>query len=196
MISDDNEKHLSRLLAGGQEVHKRLKSALDLAQTEESQSIFYIRSRVKQGDSIKQKILDRQMRYGKNYSVSNLTDIVGLRVVVLYDEYIPTALKWVLNALESTRHSSSPLLSDDNITDCIQEITAYRRKNSVNDPYECCLRDLQAELGLSEKVCKYADADETHYSSLHILLNLSSYHLGRERSVPVEVQVRTAIEDV
>ena len=190
------ESHISQLLAGGQEVLKRLRSALDLSSTHDVDFIFYTRSRVKKSDSIRQKIRDRQVRYGADYSLADITDIVGLRVVVLYDEYLVEAANWVISALESTRYSRNPLLDGNNIHESLSEATAFRRRNSKNDPYEKCLREVKDALRLDKSICVFKDADESHYSSLHLLLSLKSYSLGEAISVPVEIQVRTAIEDV
>src|SRR5271167_3342280 len=63
---------------------------------------FYMRIRVKTYESITRKLYSKRHENKKElYSIADLTDIVGFRIVTLYDDDIPTVLDHVLSMVRS-----------------------------------------------------------------------------------------------
>ncbi|HTV71765.1 MAG TPA: RelA/SpoT domain-containing protein [Rhizobiaceae bacterium] len=183
-------------IAGADEVHNRLRAAFTLASRDGSDFIFYTRSRVKDPKSLADKVLDRQDRYQTPYSVSDATDIVGYRVVVLYDDQLKRALDVTLGVLESCYHINDRLVETKDIFESIHEIKMFPR-HFETDPYEEMYEYLCDRFPFEKgKKIKIDKSEENEYSSLHIIVYLNCYGLSSIRKIPVEIQIRTAIEDI
>lgn len=184
-------------VAGAEEIHHRLLGALTLATSGTSDSIFYTRTRVKDPKSLAAKILDRQDRYRNSYTVSDATDIVGLRLVVLYDDQLITALDIAIHIIINGYYTNDKLIDSHDIFKNVYEIKIFPRHDSSDDPYieifdELCDRYPKEK----NKKIKIDESRENEYSSLHIIVYMNTYALGYKKRVPVEIQIRTAVEDI
>lgn len=183
--------------AGASEVLERLRAAFTLSARNNSDLVFYSRSRVKDPNSLVAKLFDRQQRYNEHYNLTDVTDIIGYRVVVLYDDQISEALDLTLNVLENCYFTEDKLIDSKNVVESVHEIKFFPRRNRPSDPYRE-LYDVFVKKfpNLESKKIKMQNASKTDYSSMHIILYMNSYSQGHVKKIPVEIQIRTAIEDV
>jgi ppGpp synthetase/RelA/SpoT-type nucleotidyltranferase len=196
-------------IAGGSEVLTRLQGAFQLATKNNSKTIFYTRSRVKDPGSIVEKLFDRQAAFGAQYTIKSITDIVGYRLVVLYDDQLEAALSFAIQVLRNCYHSHDTLIADPELWSDIQEIKLFPRAPSdPADPYVKLHDELKANPGRigksvidqTDKIRK-ATAEEmarkkSAYSSMHIIVYMNSYSQGSLKRIPLELQIRTAVEDI
>lgn len=195
-------------IAGAAEVLNRLSGAFMLATKNNSKTIFYSRSRVKDPGSIIEKLFDRQLRYGEVYSIESITDIVGYRLVVLYDDQLLSAFRLAIQVLKNSHYSEDPLITDAELWKNIHEIKFFPRSQRYDDPYkvihDALLSDPttvgQPPSDWKNKV-KLGDpvgvpGSKSAYSSMHIIAYTTSYSLGTPKLVPLELQIRTAVEDI
>lgn len=179
-----------------------------LATKSNSKTIFYDRSRVKDPGSILEKLFDRQLRYGDRYSIKSITDIVGYRLVVLYDDQLRAAFKLAVQVLRNCHYSEDSLVTDPDLWKNIHEIKFFPRSQNDDDPYTVMYRDLCSDptvigpaSGDWEAKVKRADpvgapGSKSAYSSMHIIVYVASYSTGQPKLVPLELQIRTAVEDI
>lgn len=195
-------------VAGASEVLNRLRGAFMLAMRSNSKTVFYTRSRVKDPASIIEKLFDRQVRYGDRYSIRSITDIVGYRLVVLYDDQLEAAFRLAVQVLRNCHSSEDPLISDSELWGSIHEIKFFPRSADFDDPYSALYRDLLSKPAIVGKTTgdlrtkiKLADpvgvpGSASSYSSMHIVVYAISYSVGAPKLVPLELQIRTAVEDI
>jgi ppGpp synthetase/RelA/SpoT-type nucleotidyltranferase len=195
-------------VAGASEVLNRLRGAFMLATRSNSKTIFYTRSRVKDPAGIVEKLFDRQARYGDRYSIRSITDIVGYRLVVLYDDQLEAAFRLAIQVLRNCHSSEDPLVSDGELWGSIHEIKFFPRSADSDDPYSILYRDLLSKPEIVGKATgdlhtkiKLADpvgvpGSTSSYSSMHIVVYTTSYSVGAPKLVPLELQIRTAVEDI
>lgn len=206
-------------IAGAQEVLDRFESGISAVNDEISPNLFYTRKRVKSVDSILNKIrVRRRINGDEKFSIDEIGDIAGYRLVTLYDEQLPNVFESVIRTIlafsEDTSNvhpgygdavieaRSSPLFPGGIADKAISKIKVYRRSDESRDFYYKILADDWPE-GIPKKVAKRLNPlikgekiREDSYSSIHILTNAISYDLGTRRLIPLEIQIRTAIEDI
>ena len=197
LMSDNLSQQAQDAIAGANEVLDRLRAAFALSTRNNSELVFYTRSRVKDPSSLVAKLFDRQQRYAGKYNITDVTDIVGYRIVVLYDDQLGDALRLVMTVLRNCYHTDDKLIDSRNVWENIHEVKMFPRRNRQDDPYvslhnQFCLEHPD----VAGTKIKLVDASDSDYSSMHIIIYLNSYSLGSKKRVPVEIQIRTAIEDV
>ena len=196
-------------IAGGSEVLTRLQGAFQLATKNNSKTIFYSRSRVKDPGSIIEKLFDRQAAFGAQYTIKSITDVVGYRLVVLYDDQLEAAFTFAIQVLRNCHHPHDTLIADPELWADIQEIKLFPRAPSdPADPYVQLYNQLKADpnrigksdIDQTDKI-RRATAEEmtkkkSAYSSMHIIVYMNSYSQGFLKRIPLELQIRTAVEDI
>jgi ppGpp synthetase/RelA/SpoT-type nucleotidyltranferase len=242
-----SDRAIFERLQAAEAVAARLRALTDSLGPDFISMRFYVRILVKGYDSVVKKIYMRRREKGKElYSLEDITDLVGFRIVTLYDDDIRTAIEHLFRLIRMG--SSEPIRSegvvdvplfnplyDESPTewDVIREVIFFtRRPGSREDvykvSYETLLRKLADRFGgdsnefrrhkdkirlrdVEEEIETEADdpeeADEEKetsdgYSSMHLILNAVS-RIGTDSDgdpllvqVPIEVQVRTAAEDI
>jgi ppGpp synthetase/RelA/SpoT-type nucleotidyltranferase len=194
LLSDHSS--INELLANAQEALQRLEHAFALNNEAGVDFVFYTKSRVKTAQSMLQKIRHRRLKYGKPYNLTELTDVVGYRVVTLYDDQLESAIKWTLDVLSSAATAARPLIDGFDAAHTLTELKAFPRPDPETDIYVPAIKRIKQCYNLSDDVCQIAPKNETHYSSMHLLLQLNSYANGKKMRVATEIQFRTAIEDI
>ena len=176
--------------------------------------IFYSRVRVKQISSIKEKIYRKRTIEGKqNYGPGDLTDIVGLRLVVLFDDDLTSAFDAVLQIIEIGSNSREPIFFGETPFDCLREAKIYHRSDMKIDKteiyqkfynyvfekakeYFAGSKEIEKRLEDLEQKVDYGPAQETMYSSAHFIFQAQPFAADPKSTIPLEVQVRTASEDI
>jgi ppGpp synthetase/RelA/SpoT-type nucleotidyltranferase len=275
ILSERLDDQAREAVNGAQNVLARLMAALTLViDSSPSDPIFYHRTRVKSLKSIQDKVIARRIEQAQKraevqhtasgtendpnlsraYSVSDLKDVAGLRLVTLYDEDIPLVFLIGLAIAAQSIEGQHNITSLQNPNRWIQEQfahaarigrpppqfmgldlwqtiygipgnTATRQKNAVSNPpaarYEANFWNNVSEIrffrrntndiydrgytflyrelheNYKDKVqVRDVDADGNGYSSIHIQYKAPVNHNTPHKMMPVEIQIRTAIEDV
>jgi ppGpp synthetase/RelA/SpoT-type nucleotidyltranferase len=194
MTVDDTailDLHTMDALRGADDVRRRLLLEMSTGTPAISDLAYAVKVRVKEDFKVVEKVL-RKRKGGKlEYSVDRLRDLVGLRIVTLYR----------LDALEIL-----PILLDRIATNSLEPDSVFSRAGieeiiiySTNPT-----GDAQDLPGRVEALCQafnLADRTRTentpqNYTSIHIVVWCRGKYRGAYRDIPVEIQVRTAFEDV
>lgn len=189
-------------ISGADFVRQRLTHGLSIGNPSLEAEAYMIKSRVKSVDSLITKVIER--KEGKpGYAAADATDIVGLRILCLFRNELPVLVGRFLRFVDWSQKTPYFLFAGENLEDCIKEVIIYPTSD-VHDTYiDLCVTEL-ASYNLFQAVDnRYSggplveiDRKDSRYSSIHIVLyaNGPNPHLGEK--VPVEVQIRTSIEDV
>ena len=146
-----------------------------------------MKARVKEDYKVIEKIEGK--RFARpDYGVANVTDLVGLRVITLYRLDMLQVIEALLATIEADKSDYGAFVAGS-----VSEIKIYST-NPTGDAQDLPnrLKALFADHQLA------ADIEEkpSNYTSIHILaLGRGKYRDGY-RNIPVEIQVRTALEDV
>src|ERR1700687_472195 len=106
-----SDRAIFERLQAAEAVAARLRALTDSLGPDFISMRFYVRIRVKGYDSVVKKIYMRRRKRGKElYSLENITDLVGFRIVTLYDDDIKTAIEHLFRLIRMG--SSEPLRSD------------------------------------------------------------------------------------
>jgi ppGpp synthetase/RelA/SpoT-type nucleotidyltranferase len=177
---------------------------------------FYTRVRVKSYDSAVKKVYTvRRVWKEPLYSFADIEDIVGLRIVTLYEDDILKAFDHLFFGMIKTGSTlSQPLFKllappKSQSWNYIKSVRVYRRPRVENQPpdvYGAAAETLKARIKkefkdapqlLRAHLDKFKDHSRPDdYSSLHIILVALGRSKDREVEIPVEVQIRTAGEDI
>jgi ppGpp synthetase/RelA/SpoT-type nucleotidyltranferase len=221
---DDPRITLPQLLAGSEQVVQRLRDISAGAGPLIKSSIFYTRLRAKTAESIEGKIANRR-RDPKtpDYSFRNLTDYAGFRIITLSDNDLISAIDFVLKIIKAGQYIPDPVFEPGITFEAFHDATFnarterdYDGKKPVsqqNDIYYRCMRHLldavdddiseldpQQALSVRNYItahCQPKTKSQNRYSSAHLTFWAISYHSPTLTiPIPVEFQIRTAIEDV
>lgn len=252
-LSESVEVQAREVLNIAQPVLARMLAALTLFSSSGQSPIFYHRARLKSLSSIKEKIVARR-RTEPAFGLADISDVVGFRLVALYDEQLPSVFQIARRIMETSLSKKAVTPHDRILHTTVQSFMdeyKHRKKEATLAPlHQCNLWELipQAERRMDgaeslvsvdwweavTDVCFYcrSEGDTYHegykvliesapaqykhkithvippnkidltkdrpYSSLHIHYRVAAPqgHRPSTRSVAVEVQIRTAIEDV
>jgi ppGpp synthetase/RelA/SpoT-type nucleotidyltranferase len=211
--TEDPRVTLEMLRTGAVQICQRLRTISASIGPLSSSSQFYTRIRSKEEDSILKKISDQQRGgYGganPNYSFRDITDYAGVRFVTLYDNQMREAIDLMINVIEASQNISQPLFDNGNAWK-----HNFRESNfiprSVSDKSDIygmlrahlisCIREKfrqNRDSGLPQAAAKIKlQKRDSSYSSIHVLLYANSYNLNSVVKVPLEIQIRTALEDI
>jgi hypothetical protein len=108
---------ISDALNAGEQIAQRLRSLEDSVAPFSLRSHFYNKIRVKAHESIREKVKriqqgDAESKPQPLYSFRDLTDIVGFRLVTLYDDELPFAVTHVVDLVRSGQTLTPPLFSE------------------------------------------------------------------------------------
>jgi ppGpp synthetase/RelA/SpoT-type nucleotidyltranferase len=164
-----------------------LAQLLYLFQAPAISSVFYaVKGRVKTVVGILDKV--NRKRSGQNprpdYCPTDITDVVGIRVITLFRDDIIEALKIVLKLIK--QHTPSPFIKDKLHEAIIYTSVAEGDPEAIN----ARVKDVLKAFGYSD-ICVVRQAP-TQYSSIHLLAFCPR---EGEREIAVEIQIRTVFED-
>jgi ppGpp synthetase/RelA/SpoT-type nucleotidyltranferase len=213
---------LSQALNAAEQIAQRLRTLSISGGPASAATTFYTRVRVKSRESIRGKVA-RNQRYRdtpRSYSVADLDDLVGFRLVTLYDNELveeqedrslkSAAMSYIIDLIKAGQQSSQPLFGtgliwNDNI---FLRGKFFRRRNSKADVYKRCddwlrekIRQDCLKLGESpaphqaRSHVKKPIEEAREYSSGHLTFFALAYTPHYRIRVPVEFQFRTVIED-
>lgn len=201
----------------------RLRSLANSVGPSSLETQFYSRIRVKSIDSINEKITKNRYMYGQDsnsaYRFSELDDLVGFRIVTLYDDELIPAIEYVISLVRAGHQPKQPIFPSENIWESLRSAKFFlRNAHDINDRYLKCHDYLVGQIKpksisrrIRAKIEKREQLKEHEYSSAHLTFNAISYPSkkmadGRMQSIdyqshppiiiPVEFQIRVAHEDI
>ncbi len=207
---------LSTAVAGAEQVTQRLRTLATSVGPSAQAEQFYVRARTKAVDSIVNKVKLKRSRKDDpdpDYSFRQLTDLVGFRIVTLFDHQIERAIDFIFDLVEAGAYLHDPLFDKGPVSNALVEALFVPRSKESTDVYRMAqeffvnkLREKLYASGInnedeveriveSKKIILDIERD-TEYSSAHIMLNSVSYFPDFELYIPLEIQVRTAAEDI
>ncbi|WP_372887491.1 hypothetical protein [Psychrobacter sp.] len=156
----------------------------------ELQALCYTRkSRVKSKEDILSKF-DRKNKEDRptSYKVDDITDIIGLRFIVLFKQDVIPVIQAIVGLLCKDESEENPFLGAE-----VEELIYYKGNISVSN----ISRKIQECFSCIDKDMKESISNEG-YSSIHIVCKLKTDShdvLPKSYRIPVEIQVRTIFED-
>lgn len=206
MTLDDEDRidlDVRRALDGAQGVRARLEAYLSLGVPSIRDTAYAIKSRVKQPSSAKKKILDHQKK-DPSYSARNLRDIVGFRFITLYESFKSTLLRELLRMIEAHAGCNVGLFINNPsgmTTTPIEEIKIFVVKGSDSEAQLGIILDQLKREGYHRDAGSLAPVEvetkDSKYSSIHIVVWCNGQGTDKaNKPVPVEIQIRSAFEDV
>lgn len=201
-MSTDLKSATLMALSGSDLVKERLLHALYLGPRAigNSPNIYAIKCRVKSSESLRKKVLDRRKKTESlSYSPSDATDIIGLRILVLFSEHLSMAVLETIRFIEFLQSDDvSILIPGDNIGATIKEIIIYSsaRRTIYYAIHDWLIQRYANEKDLLPKINFRESSREKPYSSIHLVCLAINPVDNAERPIPIEIQLRTAFEDI
>jgi ppGpp synthetase/RelA/SpoT-type nucleotidyltranferase len=211
-VPETLDQQIFQTLYAAEQISQRLNSLVTTLSPKYDRAIFYTRGRVKSYESIRSKIArKRNFESRTDYTFSSITDLVGLRIVTLYDDDLLTAVDLIYDILRAAKAFTQPLISGEFVWTSIKEAKFFVREGSTDknpDIYRRCIerytqlitQDLISPLlveHLKRRIDIVTAAEENYtYSSAHFIFDARYYSDRYTYVVPVEIQIRTALEDV
>jgi ppGpp synthetase/RelA/SpoT-type nucleotidyltranferase len=174
---------------GANDVVRRLHNLMNVGAPSIADLAYTVRLREKDDYKIVEKVL-RKRKGDKTYDIGRLRDIVGLRIVTLYRldalDIIPRLTEFMKS--ESGKPDSIFLSPD------IEEIKIFST-NPKGDAQALPqrLRSLFDSLGYGDKA--EIEGTPSNYTSIHMVTWCRGRYSDSYQNVPVEIQIRTALED-
>ncbi len=177
---------------GADEVRDQFERLLKSGNPSISDLSYAVKSRVKDDFKIEEKVRKKRAADKPDYKTKDIRDIVGIRVVTLYRldilSIIPILLKLIS---EHSGGDESKFFLDSPIEEVkVYSISTEADVQKLGDR----IKSIFNFHGFSEKCT--IETKQGNYSSLHIVLWARTKYAKGYVEVPVEVQIRTALEDV
>ncbi|WP_201549886.1 hypothetical protein [Psychrobacter fjordensis] len=148
---------------------------------------YAYKSRVKTESGLIEKT-ERKKTEKKEYCLEDITDVIGLRFVVLFKKDIVSVINEVISILVNSKESNNPFLGCS-IAESIYYIGDVASSNITSDLEN-------SFLSINKKI--KVQGIKEGYSSFHIVCLLDTKHssiLRHGYQLPVEIQIRTVFED-
>lgn len=129
-----------------------------------------------------------------NYVITDIKDIIGIRFITLYGNDLLIAFNSALEYLSLCNTDYVRLLDVDHVVRNLESIKVYHRKRNDKDPYVRAFQYIYENYRDFARVTLHHKDDG--YSSIHVNFRVAHLVAGVARSFPVEIQIRTALEDV
>lgn len=182
-----------KALRGSEDVKQRLTTMLSVGAPSIEEQAYAIKIRIKEDFKISEKVVrKRKEKSSDTYEVGSIRDIVGLRIVTLFRldslSIVPQLIKLIST---SSGNSRQDLFLDDPI----EEVVIYST-NPKGDAQQLPQRLLEffETNGLKGKT--RLNEAPSNYSSIHIVAWCKGKYRDTFLKIPVEIQIRTALEDV
>jgi len=180
-------------LRGTDDVRARLMTLMSIGTPSLDELTYAVKIRVKEDYKIVQKVmLKRQSKEKANYDVDSLRDIIGLRLVTLFRLDSLSIVPNLLNLIQTNSGKSEKNLF---LADPIEEVVIYST-NPEGDAQQLPQRVKQIfeNKGFGSKT--RIEATPSNYSSIHVVAWARGKYREGYRNIPIEIQIRTAFEDV
>jgi len=182
-------------LRGAENLRDRLLATLQTGTPAVSDLAYAVQARIKEDYKAIDKIKDRRVG-GKDrepkpdYCASDVTDLIGLRIVTLYRLDVLEVLDALIATINADTSASATFVPGS-----ISEVIIY----STNPNGD--VQSLPARLGALFEGYGLAgvtriEEKPSNYSSIHLLVRGRGKYRDGYRELPIEIQVRTALEDV
>lgn len=177
-----------KALRGAHELRGKL--LLDLASGNPSIAdlAYAVKVRVKDDFKIREKVL-RKRAMRPEYDVANLRDIIGLRVVTLYRLDALEVIPLLINSIEAPGPNGVFKAGS------LEEVVIYST-NPQGDPQELAQKLMRLLRSRGLDAISRVDEAASNYTSIHMVAWGQVTHGTEQLDIPVEIQVRTAFEDV
>jgi ppGpp synthetase/RelA/SpoT-type nucleotidyltranferase len=189
--TDDRDLEVAtmRALRGAEDLKARLLVEMATGSPAVADLAYAIKVRVKEDYKIIEKVRAKREKRPE-YRVGDLRDIVGLRIVTLYRLDALNIIPPLIRAIQSNGAASSLFRPSS-----LEEIIIYST-NPKGDAQDLPARVMS--LFKSAGLGKLARIDETpqNYTSIHMVAWGRGKYRDNYVDVPVEIQIRTAFEDV
>lgn len=169
------------------------KQMLDsLKQSNVLENCYAYKSRVKTEEKLLEKLKIKLEEGKEGYSLKDITDVIGLRLVTLFRVDMVNSLEEIVKIIKHDSNlSPNPFKKDS-----LEEVIFYT--NRKNDSIKFSLKDLAVKLCI-EEIFKVKEVDG-EYSSIHIVTRINKKLQKMSTSefsyfLPVEIQIRTVFED-
>jgi ppGpp synthetase/RelA/SpoT-type nucleotidyltranferase len=195
--TDEERKNVAldalKVLWGADVAQRRLLAGLSMGTPSIDHTTYLIKTRIKDHNSIVAKVFDRRPKKS-GYQAGDVTDILGVRILTLYRSDLPMMLQRFLRFVDDGCRGPFKLFSGDCAKDAVSEliIYGYPIEGSLCKALISQLKPF--DLALDGKRVT-TETKESAYSSIHLLLRAQA-SIGESRfAIPVEVQIRTVLED-
>jgi ppGpp synthetase/RelA/SpoT-type nucleotidyltranferase len=189
VIDQELELATMRALRGAEELRGRLLVEMSTGTPAVADLAYAVKVRVKEDYKIMEKVASKRLKRPQ-YGVGDLRDIVGLRIVTLYRLDALTVIPPLIRTIQSGGTSTSLFRPNS-----LEEIIVYST-NPKGDAQDLSSRLMSLFKG--EGLGDIARVDETpqNYTSIHMVAWGRGKYRDSYQDVPVEIQIRTAFEDV
>ncbi len=197
-LSEREKDELRQLLMAAETLKPKLLSMLTLGPRSLEHDAYAIKARVKMFDSAAEKILSKR-EAKPEYGPTDLTDILGLRILCLWPDDISRVLEKLITTISEVIGTGLSSFISTDIAEVITEVVVYKGPNSpvIYDVIGAQMAEwLEFEPRLSGCVKTEPSPRDRPYSSVHMVLWCRTAHIDNWLPVPVEIQVRTSLEDV
>jgi ppGpp synthetase/RelA/SpoT-type nucleotidyltranferase len=184
-----------RRLYGAEDIRRRLLAGFSVGRPSVESEAYLVKSRIKKLDSFVEKVFRRRQEV-PDYQASDVTDVIGVRILTLYRRKLPLSVKRFLEFMDWAHSAPFALFVGDKPCISIRQVIIY----GYDDDSDVLLKELVAEFeraGIRQgKQLELRATKDSGYSSVHLLLQCYADDTQDARAcVPVEVQFRTVLED-
>lgn len=222
-MNQDLELHIEalRVLRDADKVSRRLHAAIEAGNPSFHSDVHLLKSRVKSTESLMGKVKNRRENGKYNYSIKDVNDIIGLRIITKSKDQIPRVIDGLFDIILGHQSAGFSLFIGLTPSECIKECIIFHKAkednyaievikgaldrgiNSINDNVskrdagDAGSYNLDESSNEGEETTKIVKVEtrESGYSSVHIVLNCISERDSRG-IIPVEIQIRSIYEDI
>jgi ppGpp synthetase/RelA/SpoT-type nucleotidyltranferase len=197
-LSEKEKDELRQLLMAAETLKPKFLSMLTLGPRSIEHDSYAIKARVKMFDSAVEKIITKRGTR-QEYGPTTLTDILGIRILCLWPDDISRVLERLITTIRELIGTGLSSFISRDIADVITEVVVYKGPNSpvIYDVIGAQMTEwLEFDPRLSGCVKTEPSPRDRPYSSVHMVLWCRTAHIDNWLPVPVEIQVRTSLEDV
>jgi ppGpp synthetase/RelA/SpoT-type nucleotidyltranferase len=193
-----------RALSGADDVRKRLSAGLSLGNPSLEDLAYLIKIRVKDHRSLIRKVLDKR-ETKPDYLASSATDIVGLRILTLYRSDLHLVLRSLLRFVSWAQREPFSLFAGETLADAVEEAIIYRPADPQDIETQLVVQEFQNHGFVpSDYTVSHDPVDiplqvlhkRSEYTSIHLVLWCTGVTRDARFRVPLEVQLRTSLEDM
>lgn len=187
----------NKRLVGSDKLKELIRSALNFGSNSVLDQSYQVKTRTKHVNSLVEKVLRKRAEVNPNYGVEDVTDIIGVRFLVLFKQELISLIEGFVDFLEEFQGNPTDLFEGNSLQDSLKEVIVYQT-NTATESYQTIFKFLKSfcvARGFPDDFVRLETRD-TKYSSVHIVA-LGKVHLGDEvRTIPIEFQLRTVFEDI
>jgi len=187
-----------RALNGADQFLPQLMAAIRMGPENLYSASYAVKARVKAEDSLVEKVLERRRAGKEQYTPFDASDIIGIRFLCIHSSELIDISRRITRLLPFLQSPPVQLVNGATLDQAIREVVVYKTASS-SEHYDECLRFFEELPELPKTKVRLERLDKRakrHYSSIHIVCEGRAYVHGIRVSIPIEIQIRTAFEDV